>query len=170
MKRNRHLAPPPGVPHDRHLAREWMTMGLYVSISLLAAIGTLVQTGHGAESPIRALWGILLGLVVAHWFAFSLAAIATDTGEGRREALLHSAAGVAGAASVGVALTLTSWLVPATWETAAITVVLIAYIALAAVTVARSRQADWFRTGVIVAAVLALSLGIVLLKNFLGDH
>lgn len=145
-------------------------MGLYVSISLLAAIGTLVQTGHGADSPVAALWGILVGLVVAHWFAFSLAAVATATEDTRHEDLLHSAAGIAGAASVGVVFTVASWLVPAAWETATINVVLICYIAMAALTVARSRQAGWLRACVIVAATLALSLGIVLLKNFLGGH
>ena len=130
---------PPGVPRDRHLAREWMTMGLYISISLLAAIDTLVRTGHGMESPVPALWGILLGLVVAHWFAFSLASVATSTGQSRREDLLHSAAGIAGALNVGLVVTLTSWVIPAEWETAAISVVLIGCIALAALVVARSR-------------------------------
>lgn len=94
----------------------------------------------------------------------------SPSGDSRREDLLHSAAGIAGAVSVGALLTVTSWLVPAAWETMAITAVLIGYIALAAITVARSRQADWFRSFVIVAVVLALSLGIVALKNFLGGH
>lgn len=159
---------PPGIPQDRHLAREWMTMGLYISISLLAAIGTIVETGNPEKSPLPTLWGVLIGLVIAHWFAFSLAAFATGTRDSRREDLLHVASGVAGAVSVGALITVTSILVPASWETAAITVVLIIYLALAAAVVARSRRAGWLRTIVIVAIVLALATAIIAVKNMIS--
>ncbi|WP_147276125.1 hypothetical protein [Pelagibacterium lacus] len=111
-----------------------------------------------------------MGLVAAHWFAFSLAAIATDTTEDRKNSLLHSAAGIAGAASVGMVLTVTSWLVPAQWEALAITIALIGYISIAAITIARSRKAGWLRGTIIVVGVLTLSFGIVFLKNFLGAY
>lgn len=160
--------PPPGIPRDRHLAREWMSMGLYISISLLASIGTLVETGIPAHSPLPALWGILVGLVIAHLFAFSLASLATGTKDSRREDLLHIMSGVAGAVSVGVLITVISLLLPAHWETVAITIALIGYIGVAAGIIARSRDAGWVRTLLIIAAVLVLAAGIIVAKNLLG--
>ena len=170
MSDNALLDPPPGVPRDRHLAREWMSMGLYISISLLAAIGTIVETGNPERSPLPALWGILAGLVIAHTFAFSLASIATATGDTRREDLLHVGAGLAGAISVGLLITAVSLLLPAQWETLAITIALTAYIGAAAGVIARSRKAGWWRTVMIVAIVLVVAVGIILVKNLLGAH
>lgn len=143
-------------------------MGLYISISLLAAIGTIVETGIPEQSPLPALWGILVGLVIAHLFAFSLASLATGTTESRREDLLHIVSGVAGAISVGVLITVISLLLPAHWETAAITIVLIGYIGVAAGSIARSRNAGWIRTLVIIAVVLVLAVGIILIKGVLA--
>ncbi|MDJ1372490.1 hypothetical protein [Gulosibacter molinativorax] len=159
---------PPGVPKDRHLLREWMEMGIYIAISLLASIGTIVETGNPGQSPLPALWGIIIGLLIAHTFAFSLASIATDTRDNRREDLLHSASGVAGGLSVGVAITIVSLILPTHWETAAISIVLIVYLSLAAVVVARSRKASWWRTVIITAIVLALALVIIFVKQQLS--
>lgn len=142
--------------------------GLYIAISLLAAIDTLVATGEVASSPVPTLWGILGGLVIAHWFAFSLAAIATDTPATRWHNVKHSLAGIAGAFSVGVVVTVTAWLVPVEWESTAIILALIGYIALAAYVVARGHRSGRTRTLIIVTTVLVLALAIVGLKNFLG--
>lgn len=82
--------------------------------------------------------------------------------------MLESLSGVAGALSVGILVTVVSWLVPIEAETLAITLVLFGYIVVAATTVARSQKAGWLRTIVIVAIILAVAVGIVSLKYFFG--
>ena len=112
--------------------------------------------------------GVLAGLVVAHWFAFSLAAFATRTKESRREDALHSLTGIAGAIFVGLLVTVTCLIVPTEIETLAVTIVLVIYIFIAAFVTARSRKAGVLSTILIVVVVLAVAISIILLKNFLG--
>lgn len=140
--------------------------GVVISISLLAAVGTFVETGITNQSPLPALWSILAGLVVAHWFAFSLASLATGDGAHRKTDVLESLAGVGGALSVGLLVTLASWLVPIELETLVITVVLFIYIAIGAGTVARTLKAGWLRTIAIVVITIGLAAAIVALKLF----
>jgi hypothetical protein len=58
--------------HD-HLRREALTMGLYVSITLLAALSVAVDESTHDIDVLAVVWGTTVGLAVAHWFAFSLA-------------------------------------------------------------------------------------------------
>jgi len=58
----------------RHVRREALTMALYVSITLLAAL-TVTEDGGNAHLPVlEVVWGTTVGLALAHWCAFGLAA------------------------------------------------------------------------------------------------
>ena len=95
---------------ERHVRREGLTMALYVSITLLAAL-TLAAGEDTADSDVLAIvWGTTVGLALAHWFAFSLAVrlldpMADDSGVKQQlVAQLSAAAVVAVVASVPVLL------------------------------------------------------------------
>jgi hypothetical protein len=66
-------------PHDLATAadpvivRESLTMGLYITISLLAVLSAKPH-GGGTSAALTLVWGTTLGLVLAHWFAFQLTA------------------------------------------------------------------------------------------------
>src|SRR4051794_3274387 len=62
--------------------REAVTMGLYVSVVLIAELAAIPEThlaGGRVTGPVGGqllalVWGTAVGLAVAHWFAFRLAA------------------------------------------------------------------------------------------------
>lgn len=153
-----------------HVVREAMAVGLYIAISLLASLGTLVDFGEGAESPLLKLWGILVGLLLSHWFAFRLAQIATDVGNTRRQDLRLTGAGLVGGLKVGMLITVVDLVFPAAREASAVTIALLGYIAVGGAIVARAYGAGRLRTVVITAIVTALGLAIVGVKNLLAGY
>jgi hypothetical protein len=57
------------------LAREALTMMLYVSVVLLAALVALPLDDEDVDIGLSGvIWGTSIGLAVAHWFAFHLSA------------------------------------------------------------------------------------------------
>jgi hypothetical protein len=77
------------------LRKEAYTMALYVAICLLAAFAALPETGAHAQ-VIGIIWGVTLGLAIAHWFAFRVAArlvgftVARGAGATRARALVYA--------------------------------------------------------------------------------
>src|SRR3954449_3567473 len=59
--------------HGEHLRHEALTMALYVSICLLAALASLKDTALTHGLVFELVWGTTLGLAAAHLFAFLLA-------------------------------------------------------------------------------------------------
>jgi hypothetical protein len=55
------------------LVRESLTMGLYITISLLAVLSAKPD-GGGSSDVLSLVWGTTLGLTLAHWLAFQLTA------------------------------------------------------------------------------------------------
>jgi hypothetical protein len=55
------------------LRKEAYTLALYVAICLLAAFAALPETGAHAH-VIGLIWGVTVGLALAHWFAFGVSA------------------------------------------------------------------------------------------------
>src|SRR3954447_3973316 len=94
----------------RRVWREATAMTLYVSIVLLAELTALPQGVIGWEL-VAIVWGTAIGLVLAHSFAFQVAAHGVSggwlRGEDRHEALLEllGVAIVAAVATVPVLLT-----------------------------------------------------------------
>lgn len=96
--------------------REAVTMVLYVSIVLLATLAALPsgEAAHGAEESrgvhglalLALVWGTSLGLAVAHWFAFRLAARIFAGGSLREVDLRIGLAQLAGAGAVAALCTI----------------------------------------------------------------
>jgi hypothetical protein len=58
---------------DPAIVRESLTMGLYITISLLAVLSAKPHDS-GTSAVLTLVWGTTLGLAVAHWLAFQLTA------------------------------------------------------------------------------------------------
>jgi hypothetical protein len=58
---------------DPAILRESLTMGLYITISLLAVLSAKADGGTTA-AVLTLIWGTTLGLILAHWVAFQLTA------------------------------------------------------------------------------------------------
>jgi hypothetical protein len=58
---------------DPAIVRESLTMGLYITISLLAVLSAK-PPGGGNSAVLALVWGTTLGLILAHWLAFQLTA------------------------------------------------------------------------------------------------
>lgn len=63
----------PAAHTDPAILRESLTMGLYVTISLLAVL-SFKPHGGGTAAVLTLVWGTTLGLALAHWLAFQLTA------------------------------------------------------------------------------------------------
>lgn len=49
-------------------------MALYVAVCLLAALIALPDRGAGHAPAFGVIWGVTVGLALAHWFAFRVSA------------------------------------------------------------------------------------------------
>jgi hypothetical protein len=58
---------------DQAVVRESVTMGLYITISLLAVLSAQPH-GDPGSAALTLVWGTTLGLTLAHWLAFQLTA------------------------------------------------------------------------------------------------
>ena len=104
----RDLTPDAG-SEGRDVWREATTMVLYVSVILLAELAVLPAGGedddglvhgpHGWEL-VAIVWGTALGVTIAHWFAFRLAAVGFSAGRLSDRDLAIGKAEVAGAVFV----------------------------------------------------------------------
>src|SRR5512135_2757479 len=81
------------------LRKEAYTMALYVAICLLAALVALPKTGAHAHA-IGIVWGVTIGLAVAHWFAFRVSARMVGAGSVRPHDVKLAGAQLGGAAAV----------------------------------------------------------------------
>src|SRR5215510_16392761 len=69
-------------PHRTHLMREAATMVLYVSVVEIAELAAIPEehfahgrvTGPVGTALLAVVWGTAVGLAIAHWFAFRIAA------------------------------------------------------------------------------------------------
>ena len=75
--------------HRTHLVREAATMVLYVSVVEIAELAAIPEdhfahgrvTGPVGGALLAIVWGTAVGLAIAHWFAFRIAAPAFRRGE-----------------------------------------------------------------------------------------
>lgn len=99
--------------HERELWREGLTMALYVSITLLAALAVLPhgeasetsETGVHGVTLLGVIWGTTLGLALVHWYAFTIASRSVHEGRRRRDDVELGLAQLAGAGLVATAAT-----------------------------------------------------------------
>jgi hypothetical protein len=89
-------------PGVTELRREAITMALYVAICLVAALAALPDTEGSHAHLLGIIWGVTIGLAVAHWFAFRVATRRVCAGRYRRSDVQLAAAQLVGAGAVAV--------------------------------------------------------------------
>ena len=159
--------PPPGVPPEmlddlirRELAREAVTMALYVSITLLAALIAIPSDEvPGTVHTAALIWGGAAALALAHWLAFDVGARLFQTAHLDR---LHRLAGpVTLVAALAVALVTTIPLLVAPDDIASETAIcaLASILGLAGFAVGRRNGAGLVRA--LTGAVILLGVAAV---------
>jgi hypothetical protein len=165
-------------PERGELLREATTMVLYVSVVEIAELTALPEdhfanghvTGPVGGALLAALWGTALGLAIAHWFAFRIAAPAfrgenvtsTDTKIGLAQ--LGAAVFVAAVSSLPVLFLTPVQAQEFTSVVPALVIGVIGYL------IARSTRKS--KTASLFYGLTALSLGLLvaLVKSLLAAH
>lgn len=150
-------------------------MALYISIVLLAAIVSLpdhfaAESDQGLNTLLFTIWGTTIGLALAHWFAFNVAAVGFRGGHLTRMDLQTVGAQLSGAATVALVTTIPLLLAHGDyfWDAAFIGPALV--LTVAGYFVARWSGRTRMTSLIIGVLVLAAGLGIALIKGFLGGH
>lgn len=150
------------------ILRESITIGLYITISLLAVLSAKPH-GAGTGAALTLIWGTTLGLVLAHWFAFQLTArLFAGNRLSSHDRLtvvgqVAAAVGVAGLASVPV-------LLHADAGAALARGVLAGLIGLFAFGAARHNGGSHGRAAVYALIVMAVALAVAIGKYLLTGH
>jgi hypothetical protein len=164
--------------HHHELLREAATMVLYVSVVEIAELAALPESrsGHGVVTGpagtelLAIVWGTALGLALAHWFAFGVAAHGfrgdRPTGHDVRVGLVQVGAAIAVAAvsSLPVLLLSRAEARDTTGDVPAVIIGALAYVL--------ARAAGNSRLAAAFLAVTALALGVLvaLVKTRLAAH
>ena len=157
-------APAPRV--TSHVWREATTMSLYTAIVLLAVLVGLGQGDRGDDLAV--IWGVSVGLGLAHVFAFNVAAVIAAGGEFTEENRLSSAA-ILGAVAVAAAVASMPYLFHADAGAASTvaTELLVAVMAVSLYVEARLAGATNRRSLILAAATVAIALVVVGAKIYL---
>jgi hypothetical protein len=151
------------------LRKEAYTMALYVAICLLAAFAALPETDAHAN-VFGIIWGVTVGLAVAHWFAFRVSSRLVGAGSVRPHDVESGGAQLAGAAGVALLASMPVILFPQSVELELVELLLAAFIALIGFAVARGGGATRARAMVYALLVLVVAVAIALVKNGLAGH
>lgn len=151
------------------LRKEACTMALYVAICLLAAFVAVPETGTHPHA-IGIIWGVTVGLAVAHWFAFRVSARLVGAGRVRPHDVKSAGAQLAGAVTVALLASLPVIFFPEPVELDLVELLLAAFVAVVGFTVARGGGATRARALVYALSVLVVAVAIAELKNALAGH
>lgn len=160
-----HHAPASGRAH----VREALTMALYVAVCLVAALAALPEAAGDHVPLLGLVWGVPLGLALAHLFAFRVSARLGGADTGKHE-IASMAAQLAGSAAVGLLGTVVVVLTPAGAERAVVSGALAASIGLVGYAVVRGGGESRPRAAAYAIAVSAVALAVVAVKNALAGH
>jgi hypothetical protein len=150
------------------LRKEACTMALYVAICLLAALIALPETAHA--HLVQLIWGVTVGLALAHWFAFRLSARLVGQGTIRAHDLESGGAQLGGAAGAALLATLAVLVAPDTAEREVAEYVLAALIGAVGFVVARGAGATRVAALLYACTVLVAAVAIAVVKNVLAGH
>ncbi|MGH1565405.1 hypothetical protein [Mumia sp. DW29H23] len=150
--------------------KEAATMALYVALCLLAALIALPEGGAAHAHVLGIVWGVSVGLALAHWFAFRLSARLVGAGQIRWHDVRSGGAQLTGAAFVALLASVPVLVLPESWELEAVETVLAVFISATGFAVARSGGASYLRAAVYAVAVLVVALAIAVVKNALAGH
>jgi len=161
-----------------HIFREAITMVLYVSVVEIAELSALPE-GHFASGRVTGavggqllaiVWGTAVGLALAHWFAFQLAAPAFHGERPNRQvtyiglAQLGGAVFVAAVSSVPVLLLSNVRAQEPTGDVPAILIGIVAFL------IARSAGKPQVASFFYALTALALGVLVALVKSILAAH
>jgi FtsH-binding integral membrane protein len=152
------------------LRKEAYTMGLYVAICLLGALIALTPHEETDAQVIAIIWGVTVGLALAHWFAFRVSATLVSDGKVRRHDLDTASAQLAGAAIVALLASIPVLVSPKSAELEAAELTLAAFIGIVGYAVARSGEASRLRSVIYAVIVLTVAVVIAVMKNALAGH
>jgi hypothetical protein len=153
---------------DPMIVRESLTMGLYITISLLAVLSTKPNGGTNA-GVLALIWGTTLGLILAHWVAFQLTARLFSGGElpsHDRITMVGQAVAALGVASLA-SLPL---LLPTSAGPALSRGVLAGLVGLFAFGTARRHGGSGGRATAYALVVVAIALTVAIAKYLLTGH
>jgi hypothetical protein len=154
----------------RVTAREFFAAALYMALVLLAA---LVAVPTDRLPPDEAVAGLLvgsaIGLTLAHWLAFRLAAnLTVEGGFATESAAREAGAQIGGGLAVAAVAALPFLLLHGEAALIGSLVLLAALPALTGIAIARLRGRPWLSSLVFGAIVLSASAVVVLVKSALG--
>lgn len=150
--------------------REFFAAALYMALVLLAVLVAVpTEILPSDESVVGLLIGSAIGLTLAHWLAFRLAAHLTEEGGfAAQSAAREAAAQVAGGVGVAALAAVPFLLLDGETALTGALVVLAAMPALTGLAIARLRGRSWLSSLVTAAVVLLLAVVVVMVKEGLG--
>lgn len=153
-----------------HLRKEAWTMGLYVTVCLLAALTALESAITVPGRVLGLLWGTTIGLALAHLFAFRIAGRLVHDGRLPRSDQIVSTVQLAAAAAVALLVSIPVMIASPTSELDWARYVCGGIIGMAGYGVARSAEKGRARAVLFGVGVLALAIIIAVIKHTLADH
>lgn len=149
---------------------ESTTMGLYVSVVLLATL-VAIDTSETSSAEILAIvWGTTIGLALAHFFAFRMSSRLVRGGSFHRHDLDLAVAQIGGALSVALLCTIPVVLLPTDSEVDAVRILLAMLLGIAGYASGRTNGASRPRSIVMGVFALVLGLTVALVKSLLLGH
>jgi FtsH-binding integral membrane protein len=170
-------ARPPAASHaesdhlDRdHLRKEAWTMGLYVTVCLLAALTALESAVAVPGRVFGLVWGTTVGLALAHLFAFRIAGRLVHDGRLPRSDQIVSGVQLAAAAAIALLVSIPILIASPTSELDWARYTCAGIIGVAGYGVARSADRSRTRSVIFGLAVLAVAIIIAAVKHQLAGH
>jgi hypothetical protein len=156
--------------HARILAREFFTAALYMALVLLAGLVALpVERLPSDRVVIATLVGTAIGLILAHWLAFRLAAHLTDeSGVWAGAAAQEAGAQIAGGLAVAVIASAPFLVLDGADALHIALLTLAAMPAATGLAIARLRGRSWVSSSLAAGVVFAVAVAIVEVKAAVG--
>jgi hypothetical protein len=156
--------------HTQVVAREFFAAALYMALVLLAALVAVpVDRLPGDADLVATMAGTAIGLVLAHWLAFRLAAhLTAEGGFGAASAAREAGAQITGGLAVALVASV-PFLVLDGEDALSFTLVLLAALpALTGLAIARLRGRSWVESVITAGIVFGIAVLVVVVKATLG--
>ena len=154
--------------HSAHLRREALTMALYVAITLLAVLTVPDDERDAGVDVFAVVWGTTVGLALAHWCAFGLAARLVGPAHGGPSVARQLVAQISGAGAVAAVATVVIVLLPPDIEWAGARFAVAGCIGFLAYSEIRELGGSRGRALKVAIVALALAEGVAAVKRVLG--
>jgi hypothetical protein len=153
-----------------HLRKEAWTMGLYVTVCLLAALTALESVVAVPGRVFGLVWGTTVGLAIAHLFAFRVAGRLVHEGRIPRSDQIVGLVQLAGAAAVAGLVTIPVLIAPPANEPDWARYTCAGIIGVVGYGVARGADKSRTRALLFGLGVLAVAIAIAAVKHQLAGH